>query len=225
MGLISRKTEWPEIILGGQDGVVNVLGIVIGLSAAGSLSRFIIAGGLAATFAESVSMGAVVFTSRSNERDEYSGVKARLQRRIKASPAKARADLEAIFSGKGLKGNALASAIDSITTDNQLWLDTLMAEGTELAFATRRQIVWQSFVTFLAALTGSFVPLIPYFFIADTHTALIYSLLASAVVLFTVGAYSTYRHVRKPLRGGLQLMLIGMTAALIGYLIGILFKV
>ena len=48
-----------EIILGGQDGLVNVAGVILGLAAATDEVRIIIAGGLAATFAESISMAAV----------------------------------------------------------------------------------------------------------------------------------------------------------------------
>jgi hypothetical protein len=51
-------SKLSEIILGGQDGLVNVAGVILGLAAATNESRIIIAGGLAATFAESISSGA-----------------------------------------------------------------------------------------------------------------------------------------------------------------------
>ncbi|HHH41004.1 MAG TPA: VIT family protein, partial [Chloroflexi bacterium] len=52
-----------EVILGGQDGLVNVLGVILGVAAASADQRIILAAGLAATFAESVSMAAGVYTS------------------------------------------------------------------------------------------------------------------------------------------------------------------
>src|SRR3954464_11451857 len=60
-----------DVILGGQDGLVNVLGIVLGLAAASAATKIIILAGMAATFAESVSMGAVAYTSSLAERDHY----------------------------------------------------------------------------------------------------------------------------------------------------------
>lgn len=54
-----------DIILGGQDGLVNVLGLSLGLFAAHGSSRVIIVAGLAAGFSEAVSMGAVAYTSAS----------------------------------------------------------------------------------------------------------------------------------------------------------------
>src|SRR3990167_1049070 len=52
-----------DIILGGQDGVVNVLGIVLGVAVATNETRVVLIAGLASTFAESISMAAVAYTS------------------------------------------------------------------------------------------------------------------------------------------------------------------
>ena len=60
-----------DVILGGQDGLVNVLGIVLGVSAAGGDTKILFAAALAATFSEALSMGAVAYTSTITERDHY----------------------------------------------------------------------------------------------------------------------------------------------------------
>ncbi|MBI4144240.1 VIT1/CCC1 transporter family protein [Candidatus Woesearchaeota archaeon] len=58
-----------DIILGGQDGLVNVLGLVLGVAAATMDTRTIIISGLAGTFAESISMAAVTYTGFKAARD------------------------------------------------------------------------------------------------------------------------------------------------------------
>ena len=58
-----------DVILGGQDGLVNVLGVVLGVAAASQETRLVLAAGLAAAFAESFSMAAVAYTSTIAERD------------------------------------------------------------------------------------------------------------------------------------------------------------
>ena len=60
-----------DIILGGQDGLVNTLGVILGVAAASSDPRIVIAAGFAATFAESISMGAVAYTSTLADHDHY----------------------------------------------------------------------------------------------------------------------------------------------------------
>src|SRR5580693_6971421 len=46
-----RGTSLADLILGGQDGVVNVLGVLLGVAAAGGGSRIVVAAGLATAFA------------------------------------------------------------------------------------------------------------------------------------------------------------------------------
>ena len=60
-----------DFILGSQDGIVNVLGVILGVAIASQEFKIILAGGLAATFAESISMAAVAYTSTTARREFY----------------------------------------------------------------------------------------------------------------------------------------------------------
>jgi VIT1/CCC1 family predicted Fe2+/Mn2+ transporter len=64
----ARRTLLSDLILGSQDGLVNVLGIILGLSAATQNVRMIFVATLAALGAESISMGAVAYTSTASRR-------------------------------------------------------------------------------------------------------------------------------------------------------------
>src|SRR5690349_18620871 len=81
-----KASQLADIILGGQDGLVNVLGVILGVAAATSDTRIVLVAGLAATFAESVSMGAVAYTSRRAEADFYESEREREYRHIQAAP-------------------------------------------------------------------------------------------------------------------------------------------
>ena len=65
--LAAEKHSHPGLlsnfILGSQDGLVNVLGILLGLTAATTDRRLIFVAAFAALGAESISMGAVAYTS------------------------------------------------------------------------------------------------------------------------------------------------------------------
>src|SRR6266702_7471377 len=59
-----RQANWlRDVILGGQDGLVNILGIILGVIAGGGSNAVLLAAGFAAAFTESISMGAVGWTS------------------------------------------------------------------------------------------------------------------------------------------------------------------
>src|SRR5436309_6704323 len=73
-----RKTNWlRDVILGGQDGLVNILGIVLGVIAGGGSRTVLLVAGFAAAITESISMGAVGYTSRIADRDYYQSVRRR----------------------------------------------------------------------------------------------------------------------------------------------------
>src|SRR2546427_7693309 len=68
---LAEKHAQPDLlsdfILGSQDGLVNVLGVILGVAIASyrypNPIAIILAGGLPAAVAESISMGAVAYTS------------------------------------------------------------------------------------------------------------------------------------------------------------------
>ena len=77
-----HDSQLSDIILGGQDGLVNTLGVILGVAAATSDPRIVIAAGMAASFAESVSMAAVAYTSRQADHALYESERAREHRHI-----------------------------------------------------------------------------------------------------------------------------------------------
>jgi VIT family len=71
-----RQANWlRDVILGGQDGLVNILGIILGVIAGGGAQAVLLAAGFAAAITESISMGAVGWTSALAERDYYQAVR------------------------------------------------------------------------------------------------------------------------------------------------------
>ena len=72
-----RTSAVSDIILGGQDGLVNVLGVILGVAAATAGAHIVLVAGLAATFAEPVSMDTVAYTSTMAESGIYESEQAR----------------------------------------------------------------------------------------------------------------------------------------------------
>src|SRR6202047_1790590 len=67
----STNNSLRDVILGGQDGLVNMLGIALGVVAGGGSNHVLVVTGIAASITESISMGAVAYTSFGSERDFY----------------------------------------------------------------------------------------------------------------------------------------------------------
>jgi VIT1/CCC1 family predicted Fe2+/Mn2+ transporter len=213
-----------DIILGGQDGLVNVLGIILGVAAATNDAQIVMVAGLAATFAESVSMAAVAYTSTLAESDFYESEREREYRHISEVPELERQEIYEIYQDKGFRGVLLERIVDTITANRDVWVAVMMAEEHQLSPVNRQQAFRIALVVGLSAIVGSLIPLLPFAFLS-VKMSMWASVVIAAVTLFIVGAYKARVTVGHPGRSGLEMAIIGTLSALIGYAVGILLKV
>ncbi|MBI5149059.1 VIT1/CCC1 transporter family protein [Candidatus Pacearchaeota archaeon] len=207
-----------EFILGGQDGLVNVLGIILGMAIATSDAKLVIIAGLAAAFAESISMAAVAYTSTKAQEDFYYSEEEREVYEIKTVPSKERKEIYDIYYAKGFRRKLLNDIVKNITSNKRRWLDIMMKEELGLTKSFLHPIK-TALIVGLSAIIGSLIPLFTFFFL-PIKTAIVYSLIISAIALFITGIVEAKLTVGHWIKKGIQLTLIGMTAALIGFIVG-----
>jgi VIT1/CCC1 family predicted Fe2+/Mn2+ transporter len=218
-----RQTNWlRDVILGGQDGLVNILGIILGVIAGGGSKAVLLAAGFAAAFTESISMGAVGYTSAVAERDYYQSERDREAAEIDTTPEAEREEIRDIYAAKGFAGDLLDRVVDTITANRQSWLSTMMDEELHLQPVQTPEIFRSAIVITIATLIGHLIPLLPFAWLSRT-TALILSIVLSAMVLFGVGVYESVTLVGDWRKNGLKMVVIGLGAAAVGFLIGRLF--
>ncbi len=218
-----RGQNWlRDVILGGQDGLVNVLGIVLGVIAGGGSTTVLIATGIAAAITESISMGAVGYTSSVAERDYYLSELARENWEIDNVPDVEREEIREIFAAKGFEGALLDQIVEVITSNREQWLQTMMNEELHLQPVGDERVLGSAAVITLATLIGHLIPLAPFFFL-PTLPALAAAIVLIALVLFGVGVYSAVTLVGDWRRNGIQLVAIGLGAALLGFVVSSLF--
>jgi len=218
-----------DIILGGQDGLVNVLGLVLGVAAATAQLRIIMAAALAATFSESIAMGGVAYTSALADRDYYLAQLAKEEREVEEVPDVETEEVREIFRHKGLHGELLERVVKEITSDKKVWVDVMMRDELHLTPVSSKGVVRRAFVTGFSTLIGSLIPLVPFLFVPifgiSVTAATIMALPLCAAVLFGVGAYKAVTLVGDWRISGLQMLVIGMVSAAAGYGIGRLLHV
>src|SRR6267378_6642493 len=111
-----RQGNWlRDVILGGQDGLVNILGIILGVIAGGGSDTVLLAAGFAAAITESISMGAVGYTSSISERDYFEAERAREATEIDTMPEAERREIREIYASKGFTGDLLDGVVATIT--------------------------------------------------------------------------------------------------------------
>lgn len=218
-----RTSQLSHIILGGQDGLVNVLGVILGVAAATSDARIVLAAGFAATFAESVSMAAVAYTSTQADQAMYESERAHELRQIQKVPELEREEIRKIYEQKGFQGEQLQDIVETITRNPEVWVDVLMAEYLHMAPVEKFGALFAAFIVGVSAIIGSLIPLVP-FLVLPVTPAIWVSLGVSILALFAVGAYKAHVTVGRPSRSGLEMAVIGIASALVGYAVGLLFQ-
>jgi VIT1/CCC1 family predicted Fe2+/Mn2+ transporter len=218
-----RRTNWlRDVILGGQDGLVNILGIILGVIAGGGTKTVLLAAGFSAAITESISMGAVGYTSSVSERDYYLAERAREGREIESMADAEREEIREIYAGKGFSGELLDQVVDTITGNRDAWLATVMNEELHLQPVESPDILRSAVVITVATLIGHLIPLLPFVWLARTP-ALVLAIVLSALVLFGVGVYSAVTRIGDWRKNGLKFVAIGLGAAAIGFFVGRLF--
>lgn len=219
-----RGSGLSDFILGAQDGLVNVLGVALGIAAATNDARVVLVAGLATTFAESISMGAVAYTTTLADADLYQSEREREYRHIIEAPVLETKEIRDIYENKGFKGELLDRIVETITANKDVWVAVMMAEEHQLSPVDRKTAMKAAWVVGLSAIIGSLVPIVP-FMVMPVSVSMWLSVLVTALVLFGIGAYKARVTVGRPIRSGLEMMLIGTVSALAGYLVGVILKV
>jgi len=212
-------TRLSDVILGGQDGIVNVLGLVLGVAAASGSPRIIIAAALSTTFAESLSMAAVSFTSTQADRDYYEGQVELEKEHIRRFTDIEREEIRRIYELKGFSGKQLDEIVHTITSDVRRWIDVMMAEELKISPVEKGGALRSAGIVGIAAIIGSLIPVVPFFGL-PAWAAVAGSISLAGVSLFIVGAYKAKVTVGVWWKAGLQLLGIGLVTALVGYAIG-----
>lgn len=167
-----KGNKVSDIILGGQDGLVSILGLLLGLAAATKSSRIIIAGGLATIFAETLSMAAVAYTSKMADRDHYAAERKQEVKEVREVPEIERQEIVDIYAAKGFSGTLLDDIVKHIMADHELWIDTMMREELNLLPVVKRDVYAYTATVGISTFAGAFLPLIPFFFLS-VHGALL----------------------------------------------------
>ncbi|MEM4255500.1 MAG: VIT1/CCC1 transporter family protein [Candidatus Norongarragalinales archaeon] len=208
-----------DSILGGQDGLVNVLGIVLGVAAATLETRVVIIAGLAATFAESLAMAAVAYTSTKAERDFYWNQYEKEKAEIEAGSPTEVEEVRELYRRKGFGGKLLETVVKKITSSKKVWLDFMMHEELKLDRPDGNSPSKSAVVVGVSAFIGSLVPLVGFFFL-PVKWAMVFALVFSSFVLFAAGVVKAKLTVGSWWKTGLEMTAIGMLAAVSGYAIG-----
>ena len=216
------RSRWlADVVLGAQDGLVNTLGVVLGVAAASADARIVFAAGMAAGIAESLSMAAVGYTSSVARGDLFRSEREREYRHVEQTPEIEREELRALYARKGFEGELLERVVATICANKDVWVALMMTEEHALLPVDRRASLRAAGVIGVSALVGSVLPVVP-FAAFGLRVSVVVALGLGAALLFTLGAFKASVTAGRKMKSGTELAVIGMACAISGYVVGTL---
>ncbi|PIQ77284.1 iron transporter [Candidatus Peregrinibacteria bacterium CG11_big_fil_rev_8_21_14_0_20_46_8] len=210
-----------EVVFGFNDGLVSTFAIIAGLTGGLVENKTILLGALATLFAGAFSMGLGTYLGNKSEREIYESELAREKYEIKTVPELERQEIRDIYAEKGFKGKLLEDIVAKITSDEKLWLETMMRE--ELGFAEKPPNPIKNAVYMSIAFTfGAFIPTVPFLFEGAATNLFLVSSGLSIVALLGAGAYKTRFTKKNVAWSAFETLLVGVIAASGTYGIGAL---
>ncbi|MEZ5925553.1 MAG: VIT1/CCC1 transporter family protein [Hyphomicrobiaceae bacterium] len=214
-----RPNYLRDFVYGGIDGAVTTFAVVSGVSGAELSDGIVIILGVANLLADGFSMAASNYSGTKTEIDDANRLRAVEEKHIRLEPDGEREEIRQIMAGKGLSGDTLEGAVEAITGDKKVWVDTMLSDEYGLATSQRSPLT-SAVATFAAFLVCGGVPLLPFLF--DGSEPFAWSLAMTTAVFFAIGSAKSRWSLAPWWWSGLESTAIGLVAAGVAYLAGYL---
>jgi VIT1/CCC1 family predicted Fe2+/Mn2+ transporter len=217
----SKLNKLRAAVLGANDGIVSIAGLVVGVAGATNSRTPILTAGLAGIFAGALSMAAGEYVSVSSQRDSERALLKKERRELEESPKEELTELTQIYQSKGLSPATAVKVAKELTAK-----DVYAAHiDAELNIDPENLVnPWNAAVaSAMAFFAGSTLPMLAIL-IPPASTRIIITFVSIIIALALTGALSA-KFGRSPVRpavvrvtaGGAMAMIV---TYLIGHLIG-----
>lgn len=208
-----------DAVLGAIDGCVTTFAVVAGAVGGGFSNIVVVVLGFANLLADGLSMAISNYQSAKTQQDEVTRARRMENRHIDQVPAGEREEIRQIFAAKGFQGQILEEVVDVITSDREVWVDTMLTEELGLHPLTPHP-VRAGLTTFLAFLAIGAVPLMPFALLAADASLFVLSAALAGLAFFAIGMIRAHLLEKPSLIGGLATLASGGSAALVAYGVG-----
>jgi VIT1/CCC1 family predicted Fe2+/Mn2+ transporter len=212
----------PEMVYGSMDGIVTTFAVVAGSTGADLTIDIVLILGISNLLADGLSMSIGSYLSKKSERDNYNKHRRIEEWEIDNMPEDERQEVVDIFKAKGFSGAELEMVVNTIISNKQVWLDTMMKD--ELGLALEKKSPFRSGLsTFLSFVVAGGIPLIVYVFAYSGKLELNPFFMSSAVTLMAfilIGYIKKYVTQVSLLRSISETLMLGASAAAAAYLLG-----
>lgn len=221
MSLASKINLIRAIVMGANDGIVSIAGIVIGVASAGSSAQAILISGIAGALAGTISMAVGEYVSVSTQRDaekqaiidEKDALKNHYQREFNF--------IKNEYTSVGVSDELATKATQEMLNGNQLYVAVRERYGFDLNDKT--SAVGAAIASMISFPTGALLPLLAVTLL-PAPLRIIVTVIAVAVALVITGyVASVLGKEENHLKSTVRNVIVGLLTMLVTYVVGLLF--
>jgi VIT1/CCC1 family predicted Fe2+/Mn2+ transporter len=209
-----------SVVYGFNDGLTANFGLVAGVIGASALAAHhtVIVAGVAGLIADALSMGSSGYLAAKSEQEVYANEIAMERDEIALMPDVERDELALIYETKGMSADSALALATEVMADPKRMLDEQVQEELGIG-EPHMSPLREGWVTGLATAVGAFIPVFP-FLLWSGATAVVLAFAISMASHWIVGAARSVFTGRSVFRSGLDMFVVGLGVALVGYFVG-----
>ncbi len=205
-------------VYGFNDGLTANFGLVMGVLGASAPHRFILISGIAGLVADALSMGSSGFLAAKSEQEVYAHEIAVEREELRLMPDLEEQELTLLYRARGVDEQAAGRVAKEIMQDPARALQEKTQLELGIAVATMSPLR-EGWITGVATAVGALIPVLP-FLVLPGQSAVVTSIMISMLSHFGVGAARSIFTGRNALRSGLDMFIVGLGIAILGFFVG-----
>ncbi|HNW84779.1 MAG TPA: VIT1/CCC1 transporter family protein [Candidatus Cryosericum sp.] len=211
------KDNVRDFVMGMNDGLVELLGAVTGLSAVyPTRPQLVGVNGLVVGLAGALSMAIGTWVSVRSQRQVNEGIRRKTDLLFSVSPRRAQAELAKMLTGSGMPADLTDEITGKLASNKEAMIGLLTEE-------TPSNEIRSAMFTGVAYIVGVMFPVLPYFIAKNSFVALVLSVLFAGLALATVASVITLTAGSNAFRRKITEMVVtGLGAAAASYAFGLL---
>lgn len=209
-------------VLGANDGIISIAGVVIGVASATSNIWFILISALSAIFAGAFSMAGGEYVSVSTQKDTEEAAVAKEQALLDRSPESARESLYQTFLSQGDCETEAEVKVNQAFSKNPIKVLVEEKYGVDMEEITNP---WHAAVSsFLSSSVGSLPPTLAILLFPDPYRIPITAVVVALTLILT--GYVSAKLGKAPVKQAmLRNLAVGLLTMLVTYVVGQVFHV
>lgn len=207
-----------NVVYGFNDGLTANFGLVAGVIGASVTPHVVLISGVAGMIADALSMGASGFLAAKSEQEVYAHEIAMEREEIRLMPEVEADELALIYEAKGIEEDRARQMAAQVMRDPGRALEESVREELKIGEA-RSTPLKEGWVTGVATAVGALIPVAPFVLLSGAAAA--WTAFALAMLShFAVGAARSFFTGRSVFRSGIDMFVVGLGVAGVGYLVG-----